>query len=470
MSKVFIIAWREFRQTVLKKAFLIGIIGVPLLIAAIGGATALILINHEEPPLVGTVAVADASGRVADAARIEFHPDQIAEEFAQQVEQAMDVATEMGIPTTASGASGGPDAAAIAAGASFARGEVRIEIESAAGMDDAAIDRLRERVRNGSLLAAAVIPSAVLEAPDPAVPEEERPTFDLFVADDLDSQHTDLIERRIGQAIVRVRAADAGLEPDAAMALLRRPWSSTARLTDTGEFTPESSSTRELKQMIPMAFMMLLWIATFTAGQHLMMSTIEEKSNRVMEVLLSAVSPMQLMSGKIIGQGGVGLLIMAIYSSLGVGSLITFAAMHLIDPTDLIYLAVYFFMAYFMVASLMAAVGGAVSDIREANTLLTPVMLLMMVPLMLWLPISHDPGGPVATVFSFIPPTIPFAMILRVAADEPVPFWQIPATIAWGYLCMLAMMWMAAKVFRVGVLMYGKPPSPLELVKWLRYS
>jgi ABC-2 type transport system permease protein len=466
MSKVLIIAWREFKQTVLKKAFLIGIIGIPLLIIGIGGATALILINHEEPPLVGTVAVADASGKVAEAARAEFHPDQIAAEFTQQVNQAMNMAEDMGMPTSAPG---GPDPASMAA-ASFARGEVRIEVEAAPGVDDPTVAQLRERVRSGDLLAAAIIPPDVLAAPDPAMPEEDRPTFNLYVADDLDSQHTDLIERRLGQAIVRVRAAEAGLDHDTAVAILRRPTSATARLMDTGEATPESSGTRELKQMIPMAFMMLLWIATFTAGQHLMMSTIEEKSNRVMEVLLSAVSPMQLMSGKIIGQGGVGLLIMAIYSSLGIGSLISFAAMHLIDPVDLVYLAVYFFMAYFMVASLMAAVGGAVSDIREANTLLTPVMLLMMVPLMLWLPISQSPNGAVATVCSFIPPTIPFAMILRVAADEPVPFWQIPATIVWGYLCMFAMMWMAAKVFRVGVLMYGKPPSPLELLKWLRYS
>ena len=61
-------------------------------------------------------------------------------------------------------------------------------------------------------------------------------------------------------------------------------------------------------------------------------------------------------------------------------------------------------------------------------------------------------------------------MILRIAADEPVPLWQIPATIVWGYACVLAMVWMSAKIFRVGVLMYGKPPSPLQLIKWLRYA
>jgi ABC-2 type transport system permease protein len=224
------------------------------------------------------------------------------------------------------------------------------------------------------------------------------------------------------------------------------------------------------QQLIPVIFMMLLWVAVITSSQHLMMSTIEEKSNRVMEVLLSAVSPLQLITGKILGHGGVGMLIVTVYASLGVGLLAVLGQLGLIDPMSLVYLGVYFFMAYFMIASIMAAVGSAVSDIREANTLVTPVMLVVMIPLVLWMPISQAPNGAFATSVSFIPPAIPFVMILRVTADEAVPLWQIPVTVVWGYACVLGMVWLAAKVFRVGVLMYGKPPSPLQLLKWVRYS
>jgi ABC-2 type transport system permease protein len=130
-------------------------------------------------------------------------------------------------------------------------------------------------------------------------------------------------------------------------------------------------------------------------------------------------------------------------------------------------------MAYFMVASMMAAVGSAVSDLREANSLLTPVMMILMIPLFLWMPISQAPNGMLAQAFSFLPPAIPFVMILRVGSDEGVAphlWWQIPGTIVWGYLCMGGMVWMAGKIFRVGVLMTGKPPSPLELFRWIRYS
>jgi ABC-2 type transport system permease protein len=132
-----------------------------------------------------------------------------------------------------------------------------------------------------------------------------------------------------------------------------------------------------------------------------------------------------------------------------------------------VYLAVFFIMAYFMVASMMAAVGSAVSDLREAQSLVGPVMMVLIVPIMLWMPIVQNPNGMLATVAGFVPPATPFVMILRLtAATEPIPMWQTIASIVWGFACALGMLWLAARIFRVGVLMQGKPPTPKELVKW----
>ena len=206
-----------------------------------------------------------------------------------------------------------------------------------------------------------------------------------------------------------------------------------------------------------------------SGGQYLLMSTIEEKSNKVMEVLLSAVSPLQLMAGKIIGQCLAGLIIVGVYSSLGLTSLVALKSMDLVTTAQLVYLAVYFIMGYLMMSSINAAIGSAVSDIREANSLVGPLMMLFAVPWVLWMPISQAPNGAVAVAFSFIPPVIPFVMILRVAAEEPVAAWQIAASIVWGFACTAGMIWMGARIFRVGVLMTGKPPSPWELLKWVRY-
>lgn len=98
-------------------------------------------------------------------------------------------------------------------------------------------------------------------------------------------------------------------------------------------------------------------------------------------------------------------------------------------------------------------------------------MLSLMIPLMLWFPISENPNGLLATITSFIPPVMPFVMVLRIsAASEQAPLWQILLSLVWGYAAMVGMVWLAARIFRVGVLMYGKPPSPMELIRWARYS
>jgi ABC-2 type transport system permease protein len=215
---------------------------------------------------------------------------------------------------------------------------------------------------------------------------------------------------------------------------------------------------------------MLIWIGAFVSANYLLTTTIEEKSNKVMEVLLSAVSPMQLMAGKILGQALVGGVMVGMYLGMGIAALIGMAMFDLIEWRDLILFGLYYIMAYFMIAAIMAAIGSAVNELREAQSLMTPAMILLMIPLMLWLPISDSPNGTLATVTSFIPPLIPFVMILRATGSEPIPTWQIIASLIVGYPAMIAMIWMAAKIFRVGVLMYGKPPSPMELVKWMGYE
>jgi ABC-2 type transport system permease protein len=115
---------------------------------------------------------------------------------------------------------------------------------------------------------------------------------------------------------------------------------------------------------------------------------------------------------------------------------------------------------------MMAAVGSAVSDLREAQALVTPAMLVLIVPMILWLPITDSPNGALATATSFIPPAIPFVMIMRLTGTEAIPFWQTALSIVVGFAAMFGMLWAAARIFRVGVLMQGKPPSLLELMKW----
>jgi ABC-2 type transport system permease protein len=121
-------------------------------------------------------------------------------------------------------------------------------------------------------------------------------------------------------------------------------------------------------------------------------------------------------------------------------------------------------------ASLMAAIGAAVNEMREAQTLMTPVMLAMMIPWILWLPISRDPNSMFAVITSFLPPINTFVMLLRMSSTAPPPGWQVWLSILIGLVSVYAAVWLAAKVFRIGILMFGKPPDFRTLIRWVRMA
>jgi len=213
--------------------------------------------------------------------------------------------------------------------------------------------------------------------------------------------------------------------------------------------------------------MLLLWVTVFSSANQLLTTTIEEKSSKVMEVLLSAVSPGELLSGKILGQALVSAVMMLMYGSVAVVGLAAMTMLDLLPVSLALLFLACFVMAYFTIAAMMAAAGSAVNDLREVQTLAGPIMTVMVVPLMLWVPIVEHPNGTLATVSSFVPTLTPFIMVLRcAAATDPVPGWQVAAALVWGALVTVAAFWLAARIFRVGVLMQGKPPTPRELLRW----
>lgn len=445
MMKVLAVAWREFKHTALTKAFIIGTIIFPLVIWG-GMIVVPLLFKATVSTVDGTVAIVDPSGEIINAAKIEFDPERLIPPGL--VERA------------ASGEEIDPSELMATSSQSNPWGSrviLNLTIEAVDSDDE--LDELRSRVRSGELLAVAV-------ATDDAFDLEAAGGLTLYVATQANPDHVDAVGKALGRSVVRARAARADMNVEYLESMMRTPRLITRRLTDDGV----AAAGIELQRALPMIFMILLWICAFASGNYLLTSTIEEKSNKVMEVLLSAISPMQLMAGKIIGQAVVGLFTISMYGLLGVGALIAFSMADLIELRMIAYLAMYFFMAYFMVAAVMAAIGSAVSDLQEAHALITPAMLILFIPMILFVPVTQSPNGMLAVVTSFIPPLTPYVMIIRVTAAEPVPFWQIIATTGLGFVGVILTVWLAARIFRVGVLMYGKPPSPLELIKWLRYS
>jgi ABC-type Na+ efflux pump permease subunit len=212
----------------------------------------------------------------------------------------------------------------------------------------------------------------------------------------------------------------------------------------------------------------LLVFGIMIGGQTLLTQTVEEKSNRVIEVLLSAVSPLELMAGKILGQMAVSMLVLAFYIGIGLFALMSFAMIGLLNPILILYLVLFFLISYLLFAAVFSAVGAAVNEMREAQSLMTPVMLLLMAPWMFATVIGREPNSTFAVALSFIPPVNTFAMMIRLGSATPPPTWQVLATMVVGLAAAVAVTWFAAKVFKVGLLMHGKAPNMATLIRWAR--
>ena len=408
------------------------------------------LFSNQQVPVRGTIVVADSDGSVARAIEIAF----------DRYKQPKDA--EKSSPAAAIG-----DALAQSQRNDLqgfdALNDMTTTVEVIVrriSIDDDLV-AIRDQVRSGELLALVEIPAKLLTSDPPADAD-----ISLLVPSTSPAKTTALFARIARQATVVARVERTGTDLAKAMSLVREPQAQTARLTSTGA---KANENLQLRFMIPGAFMMLMWIAAFTSANQLLTTTIEEKSSKVIEVLLSATSPLELLAGKILGQGFVSLLMLSTYGAAGIAGLAFMTMLDIVPLSSLLLFFLWFLLAYFMVAAIMAAVGSAVSDLREAQSLVQPAMIVMMIPLLLWLPISENPTGWLATITSFVPPIGPFVMVLRTTgAVEPIPPWQIAAALAVNGFSTIALVWIASRVFRIGVLMQGKPPTPLELLRWAR--
>jgi ABC-type Na+ efflux pump permease subunit len=465
VKKTLYVAGREFAATVMTKGFVFGVLITPAIIAVVIYFMPRMM-NRTPPPIEGRVAIVDASGQVAARFGAHLTPAAFAEardEDRRQIEERT-----AGVRKSVSGTPGAAEA--MEQSVKAALGEVpQIELEVLARDADAEQAKaplaspLAEPGQDPRQRVALVLvhPDAV----EPAEPGRYG-SYDLFVKAKLDDRLVDHLHDGLRDAIVAARLHAAGMDPTRADGLteVERPTSRT--VTAAGEATTNEM----LNVLLPAAFMGLLLVSVITSGQYLLTSTVEEKSTRVVEVLLSAVSARELMTGKIIGQMAVGLVVLGLYAGLGVVALFSFAALGLLDPMLIVFLFIFFILAYFSIAAMMAAIGASVNEMREAQSLMTPVMLVIMIPWIIWMPISRDPNSLLAIVLSFIPPLSNFVILLRMTSSSAPPMWQAWLAVAVGAVGVYVLLWFAGKVFRVGLLMFGKPPSMATLIRWARMS
>ena len=259
----------------------------------------------------------------------------------------------------------------------------------------------------------------------------------------------------------------------------------------------------EIKIAIGGAFGYLIMMFIIIYGNMVMRSVIEEKTNRIVEIIISSVKPFQLMMGKIIGTSLAGILQFFIWAIIGLALMFSasiflginasptakippemlhsaqqeFAGMaqmyikelwNLPIATILLSFVVYFIGGYFLYSSFYAAIGAAVDNETDSQQFLLPIIMPLVLGVYIgFFTVMNDPHGTIATVFSMIPLTSPIVMLMRIPFG--VPWWQIAISVTILFGTFFFVVWFAAKIYRVGILMYGKKPTWRELYKWLKY-
>ncbi len=273
--------------------------------------------------------------------------------------------------------------------------------------------------------------------------------------------------------------ARANLEPEVVKKANATVWFQERLLSKEGG-EKETTKADKVGGYASLGFVYLLWMSIFMMAQGLLTSTIEEKSNRTVEVVLSSCTPFDFMSGKVLGLAAVGLTLVGTWitcfflffqfvapaisetlASFDIGAILG-------NPVNLSFFAVFFLLGYLLYASIFCGIGSVCTTLTEAQNLIGPVTLILMIPLLSMFHTVKNPDSTLSTVLSWVPFFTPFVMMNRVAAVPPPSGIEVAASVLWLLLWVYLVMRGAAKVFRIGVLLYGKPPKLREILRWAR--
>ncbi|HLP18489.1 MAG TPA: ABC transporter permease, partial [Bacteroidota bacterium] len=213
-------------------------------------------------------------------------------------------------------------------------------------------------------------------------------------------------------------------------------------------------------------FIMMLMFLVMTSGQMLVRSFIEEKANRIVEVLMSSCSAKELMSGKLLGLSMLGLTTIAFWMMIIVGINLS-TDKPFINVEHLALMLTYFVLGYLFFAALFIATGAPISTEQEAQQVTSYVTLLLVFPIALAIPAMQNPDSLLVKILTFIPFLTPAMMLLRLSIQMPA-LWEIALSLAILLASAAAMMWAAAKIFRLGILITGKKPNMKEIWRWVR--
>ena len=327
--------------------------------------------------------------------------------------------------------------------------------------------RLSKRVDNNEIDGYLIIP--------PDIVEKNESQFFAKSVSDFDQNRT--FRDAISQIITNYRLKKSALDPGLIGKLTKRTNLRTFKISKGGKEEEDQG----LSFIITFVMVMFLYMALIMYGAFVMRSVYEEKLLRSVETVISSCKPFQLMAGKVLGVGAVGLTQYFIWAAVAAlltiysGSIMQmFAAgpngfsMPTIPIAVLVYFVVFFVLGYLLFATLYAALGAMVNSDHDAQQLQFPVIMLIILAFFLSFYIIKNPTEDLSKIASLIPFFAPITMFTRIAVQMP-PFGEILLSIGILILTIVVMIWLAGKIFRVGILMYGKRPTLPELFNWIKY-
>ncbi len=430
MRRVLTIARSEFQSAVRSRGFLVGIMLMPLLF----GAAAVLqrVVERQANSSVRRIGVVDDTGQL-------FAPLAAAADAWNGGKRDF-----------------GPD---VLDGPRFA-------VEQIASQPDRQSLRLTlsERVRKQELFAFVELPAGLLET-------EGSARIRYYSAAPAFRELPDWVQRAVLKEVVSRRFIQANVSPMVVASLLKpiatEEFGLVARGTD-GHVREAVELDRVRTIGIPVAFMFVLFVVVVMTTPQLMNSVLEEKMSRISEVLLGSVHPFELMLGKLLASTAVSAVMTIFYLTGGAWAANRWGYLDVLDPWMVAWFVVFLLLSVLMYGSFFIAIGAACSDLKDAQNLMGPAMMILMVPALTWTLVARAPQSAFAIGASLFPPATPFLMLLRLALPERPPAWQVVLGMLLTLAATICVVWAAGRIVRTGLLMQGKGVSMMELWRWIR--
>lgn len=438
IGKILAVARAEYMTAVRSKAFLVGVLLMPLMMG--GSIVAQIYLKDQVDVTERTVAVVDPTGElypVLEAA--------VAQRNAEGIWRDEEVEDD----------------------GERKQARPRFRLERHVPTPDERTDLvLSKRVEAGEIDAFMMIDPSVLDAEARVVDRAlvyhtDEPTF---------TELPNFLESTINATVRQRRFDAAALDPVLIAKLDRRvPVRSFGLVSERDDGTVEDAEEENEARTfgVPAASMFLLFMLIMTSAPALMNQVLEEKMQRISEVLVSAVTPFQLLMGKLVGTVFVSLTLAGLYLGAAYWALHHYGVAHFVPNVIYAWFLLFLMLALLMYGSVFSALGSACSELRDAQSMVMPAMILVMIPLFAWTAVLEAPNGTVARLLTFVPTATPLILLLRVTAPPGPPAWEVVTALVLCLATTVLFVWGGSKIFRVGILSQGQTPSFRKLLTWV---